>query len=351
MTRFYANSPKVRSAQTSPKGQDSRKSVLVYYFLSTEQFQPEVLVKHAVLAEKVGFDGVMISEHFHPWVDDKSAAGFAFSILGAIAVKTKKLSLITGVTTPLFRYHPAIVAQAAATIDRLSNGQFELGVGTGEKLNEGPLGFDFPDYPERAERMREAIEIMRRLLDGEKLTYKGKYYQTNSAKLYSPPRGKVPILMVAGGPKSANLASEMADGIITSVRNPTDTISKVISPARKSLGKSKKFKIVTMRWSIFARNEREAWEAIKSQRGLRTPNRDVEIDPEKLRKDADSLPREEILSKYSVASAVKDYIDIYKPLITEIRADTVVIQTTSLNQEKTIKMVGKRVLPELRKLR
>src|SRR5579863_3464185 len=99
----------------------------IFYYLGHEQFQPEELVKHAQLAEEVGFDGLFVSEHFNPWVADVGTAGFAFSTLGAIAQATQKILLMTGVTTPLFRYHPAIVAQAAATIDRLSNGRFILG--------------------------------------------------------------------------------------------------------------------------------------------------------------------------------------------------------------------------------
>src|SRR5580698_10927010 len=101
----------------------------IYYYLGHEQFQPEVLVHHAQLAEEAGFDGIFISEHFNPWVADKGAAGFALSTLGAIAQATKKIKLMTGVITPLYRYHPAVVAQAAATIDRLSDGRFMLGVG------------------------------------------------------------------------------------------------------------------------------------------------------------------------------------------------------------------------------
>src|SRR5579863_9768211 len=104
--------------------------VKIYYFLGHEQFQPEVLVKHAKLAEEAGFDGVLVSEHFHPWVEDRGAAGFAFSTLGAIAAVTKHIKLMTGVVSPLFRYHPAVVAQAASTIDRISNGRFLLGIGT-----------------------------------------------------------------------------------------------------------------------------------------------------------------------------------------------------------------------------
>ena len=123
------------------------------YFCGHEQFHPETLVRHAVLAEEAGFDMLMVSEHFHPWVDDVSASGFAFSTLGAIAEATQTVEIATAVTTPLFRYHPGVVAQAAATIDRLSGGRFTLGVGTGENLNEGPLGYTFPKYAERAARM------------------------------------------------------------------------------------------------------------------------------------------------------------------------------------------------------
>ena len=138
------------------------------YFCGHEQFQPEDLVRHAVLAEEAGFDMVLVSEHFHPWVDDLGASGFAFATIAAMAQATSSIEFTTGVTTPLWRFHPAVVAQAAATLDRLSAGRFNLGVGTGENLNEGPLGYTFPKYAERAARMREALEIMRRLLDGEK---------------------------------------------------------------------------------------------------------------------------------------------------------------------------------------
>ena len=165
-----------------------------YYFCGHEQWQPETLVEHAVAAEAAGFDGLLVSEHFHPWVDDAGASGYAFATLGAIARATSRVRLATGVTTPLFRYHPAVVAQAAATLDRLSGGRFDLGVGTGENINEGPLGLPFPGYGERARRLAEALEIMRRLLDGEKVTFEGRYYRTDRARLYSPPLGQGPHL-------------------------------------------------------------------------------------------------------------------------------------------------------------
>lgn len=326
-----------------------------YYFLSTEQFQPEVLIKHAVLAEKAGFDGLMISEHFHPWVDDKSASGNAFSILGALAVTTKKIKLMTGVVAPLFRYHPAVIAQFAATIDRLSGGRFELGLGTGEKLNEEPLGYKFPSYKERYERMIEAIEIINSLISEPQsissvTTFNGKYYQTERAGLYSTPISNIPMYLAAGGPKSARLAGKKTDGVITSVKETEDTIEKVVNPAleaAKDAGLTKP-KIIATRWSVFAKGREEAWQALQSQRGLRVPDRNKTSDPAKLRKQADSLPREKILSRYSVAKSFKEYVDIYKPLITEIKADIVVVQTTSVDQEKLIGTLGDDVLPRLR---
>ena len=145
------------------------------YFAGHEQFQPEDLVRHAVLAEEAGFDMIEVSEHFHPWVDDLGASGFAYATIAAMAQATERVEFVTGVTTPLWRFHPAVVAQAAATLDRLSGGRFTLGVGTGENLNEGPLGYEFPKYAERAARMSEALDIMRALLDGEKLTFDGEW--------------------------------------------------------------------------------------------------------------------------------------------------------------------------------
>ncbi|MGH8945090.1 MAG: LLM class flavin-dependent oxidoreductase, partial [Acidimicrobiia bacterium] len=233
------------------------------------------MVEHAAGAEKAGFDMALVSEHFHPWVDDDSAAGFAFATIGAMAVNTSRIELATGVTTPLFRYHPGVVAQAAATLDRLSDGRFTLGVGTGENINEGPLGYHFPAYAERNARMTEALEIMRSLLDGEKLDYEGEYYKTQRAQLYSPPLGRVPILLAAGGPKSATLAGEKADGVITSVKDPNETRERVIEPLKDAAEKAGRPApiVLATRWAIMAENEDQAWQAIHPWRGLRAPGR------------------------------------------------------------------------------
>lgn len=320
------------------------------YFCGHEQWQPEQLVRHAVLAEEAGFAYIVVSEHFHPWVDDVGASGFAFSTIGAIAQATSKVEIATGVTTPLFRYHPAIVAQAAATLDRLSGGRFHLGVGTGENLNEGPLGYEFPKYAERAARMTEAIEIMRRLLDGEKVTFEGHYYNTDRARLYSPPVSHVPIWLAAGAPKTSALAARMADGIITSVKDPAVTREKVIEPARAAALEAQRRTpwVLATRWSIFAQNDDEAWEALQAWRGLRAPGRLDAVDPMELRIRADQMPRDEVLDQYSRVTSADDYVETYLPLVTEVDAKVVTIQTTSLDQESTIAMLGRDVLPRLR---
>lgn len=320
------------------------------YFCGHEEWQPEELVQHAVLAEQSGFDMVVVSEHFHPWVDDESASGFAFSTIGAMAASTETIEFTTGVTTPLFRYHPGVVAQAAATLDRLSDGRFNLGVGTGENINEGPLGFDFPAYAERNARMTESLEIMRRLLDGEKLTYHGEYYETDRAKLYSPPVSKVPILMAAGGPKSATLAGEKAQGVITSVKDPAETHERVVEPLRAAAAESGNPDptILATRWSLFAADEDDAWQALYPWRGLRAPGRLEAVDPQELREKADQLPREEVLGRYSVVHSVDEIVDTYRPLVDELGADIVTFQMASLDQPSLIELLGHEVIPRLR---
>lgn len=320
------------------------------YFCGHEQWHPEQLVEHARLAEQAGFDMLVVSEHFHPWVDDHGAAGFAWSTIGAMAAVTNDVEFATGVTTPLWRFHPAVVAQAAATLDRLCNGRFNLGVGTGENINEGPLGFQFPGYAERAARMGEALEIMRRLLTGEKLTFPGEYYRTDRAKLYSPPLGPVPIWLAAGGPKSAALAAAKADGIITSVKDPAVTIERVLDPARRAAEAAGRAmpRVLATRWSVLAGSEDEAWEALLPWRGLRAPRRLEAVDPTDLRERADQLPREEVLGRYSIVTDADQIVETYRPLVETCAADIVTVQMASVDQESLIKMLGDEVLPRLR---
>lgn len=322
-------------------------STKFFYFLSVEAIQPEDIVRQAVAAEEAGFDGVMVSEHFHPWVEDVGSSGFAWSVMGAIATSTSKLEIMTAVTTPLWRIHPGVVAQAAATVDRLSSGRFTLGIGTGRAHDEEPLGFDYPSYSERADRLHEATEIIRRMLDGEKLTFNGRYYQTETAKLYSPPVHRIPVYIAAGGPKSAKLAASAADGIMVSVKQVTDTQEDVLAPAR---GINPDLGVAAARWVIMAEGEDEAWHALQPQRGLRAPNRDTELDPLKIQQAADALPRKDVLSKYSICSSNDEIFDVYQPLVTDMKADLVGFQVAALDEVGAIGRLGREVLPRLRGL-
>src|SRR3984957_14956542 len=291
------------------------------------------------------------SDDFHPWVDDTSAAGFVWSWLGAVAVKTQHVLLGTAVTSPLFHYNPGLVAQMAATVDRLSDGRLWLGVGTGEALNERPLGFPFPGYGERQARMEEALEIMHRLLAGEKVTFHGEYYATETAKLYSPPKGSVPILMAAGGPKSAAFAGTYAGGLITSVKDPADTVAKVIEPYRKAATEiGEEPRVLATRWTVLADGPDQAWRALSSMRGLRAPGRLEATDPAELRFKADEMDRDEGLASYTVVPDAAGLIEAYRPLVTDVGADLVSIQVMSADPMAAIKMIGKDVLPELRAL-
>jgi coenzyme F420-dependent glucose-6-phosphate dehydrogenase len=321
------------------------------WLCSHESYHPEDLVRQAVAAEAAGFDAVLGSDHFHPWVDDTSAAGFVWSWLGAVAVQTQNVLLGTAVTAPLFHYHPALVAQMAATTDRLSGGRLLLGVGTGEALNERPLGFPFPGYAERQARMQEALEIMHRLLAGEKVTFHGEYYTTETARLYSPPTGRVPILMAAGGPKSAQFAGTYADGLITSVKDPADTVAKVIGPYRKAATEAGNDHLVlATRWTVLAGDPVEAWQALSSMRGLRAPGRLEATDPAELRMRADEMDRDEVLSSYSVVPDAAGLVEAYRPLVADVGADLVSIQVMSADPFATIELIGKEVLPRLREL-
>jgi G6PDH family F420-dependent oxidoreductase len=183
------------------------------YKLSAEGFGPQELVRQARLAEASGFDFVEISDHFHPWLDSQGHSPFAWTVLGAIAATTDTIGLATGVTCPTVRYHPAIVAQAAATLALLSDGRFTLGLGAGERLNEHVVGRGFPAVAERQAMLREALEIIRLLWQGGYQSYRGEYLDLEDARLFDLPDELPVIAVAAGGPDAAELAAELGDGM------------------------------------------------------------------------------------------------------------------------------------------
>jgi coenzyme F420-dependent glucose-6-phosphate dehydrogenase len=185
------------------------------YKLCSEERTAAELVADAEGAEAAGFDLAAVSDHFHPWLDAQGQSPFAWTVLGAIARATERLTIGTAVTCPTVRLHPAIVAQAAATTATLLPGRWFLGVGTGERLNEHVVGGDWPEPDARRAMLREAIVIIRRLWSGDETSYQGAYLQVEAARLYSLPEEPPPLYVAASGEGAATLAAELGDGLIT----------------------------------------------------------------------------------------------------------------------------------------
>src|SRR3954452_19144892 len=184
------------------------------YGLSSEEHRPSDLVRHARLAEEAGFTFALISDHFHPWTDAQGQSSFVWSVLGGIAQATSKLEVGTGVTCPLIRTHPAIIAHAAATVGALMEDRCFLGVGAVENLNEHVLGDRWPDWDVRARMLVEAVEVIRDLWRGEVTSHEGEFYTVKNARIYPLPEQPVPIHVAASGPRAIKVAAEIGDGLI-----------------------------------------------------------------------------------------------------------------------------------------
>ncbi len=193
----------------------------VGYWLSSEEHGPRALVEHARLAEANGFEHAMISDHLHPWVPAQGHSPFVWGVLGAIAAATDHLHVATGVTAPVKRMHPVVVAHAAATAAVLLEGRFALGLGTGEALNEHVVGGAWPRPAIRRRVLREAIEVVRRLFAGGEVSYDGEHVTVEHAQLFTRPAEPPPIWVAASGRRSAQLAGEVADGIVGLAPDPS----------------------------------------------------------------------------------------------------------------------------------
>ena len=183
--------------------------------LSSEEHSPRRLVDIAELAEASGFDFVSISDHFHPWLDEQGHSPFVWTILGAIAERTKRVDVAVGVTCPTIRIHPVVLAHATATASALLGERFTWGVGTGEALNEHVLGDKWPPAPERLDMLEEALEVIRELWTGDEVSRKGRYYTVENARIYDAPTAPIPIVVSAFGPRAASVAARRGDGLWT----------------------------------------------------------------------------------------------------------------------------------------
>src|SRR5438270_2620858 len=182
------------------------------YFLSSEEFDPRELVRQARLAEQAGFEGLWISDHFHPWNDAQGHSAFVWSTIGAISQATSRMKLTTAVTCPTVRLHPAIVAQAAATSAILLEGRFALGLGSGEALNEHIFGDPWPRADERLEMLEEAVAVIRCLWQGGMQSHRGVHYRVENARIYDLLEQEPQILISGFGPKATDLAARNGDG-------------------------------------------------------------------------------------------------------------------------------------------
>lgn len=191
-------------------------------FLSSEEHGPTALVTQARQAEEAGLRSVFISDHFHPWLERQGESPFVWSVIGGIAATTT-LKVTTGVTCPTVRIHPAVIAQAAATANLMLEGRFAFGVGSGEALNEHVLGHRWPPTATRHEMLEEAVEVIRRLWEGESVTHHGRYYTVENARIYSRADTAPPILVSAFGPAATALAARIGEGLVTT-KPSADTV-------------------------------------------------------------------------------------------------------------------------------
>jgi G6PDH family F420-dependent oxidoreductase len=227
------------------------------YTLSSEEHGPRRLVELAAQAEASGFDFLTISDHFHPWVSNQGESPFVWATIGGVAIATERIPLAVGVTCPILRVHPAIVAHAAATATAMMPGRFALGVGTGELLNEHVTGQRWPSIEERREMLEEAVEIMRRLWTGDNVDHRGAHYRVENARLFTCPDEPPPVIVSAFGPVVAEMAARIGDGLWST--SPSDD---TIGEFERHGGHGPRYGQVTLCW---AEREEDAVKTVKEQ--------------------------------------------------------------------------------------
>lgn len=324
------------------------------YKASAEQFGPVELVEFGVLAEQMGFDSVFISDHFQPWMHDGGHAPAALPWLGALGTRTSRVLMGTSVLTPTFRYHPAVIAQAFATLGLLYPGRVILGVGTGEALNEVTLGLDWPDPPERFQRMKEAITLMRELWAGERVTFDGTYYSVKDATVYDRPAEPVPIYIGASGPAATRLAGRVADGFITtSGKAPslyTDTLLPALRDGVQKAGRSLDDLDTLMEMKVSFDPDRERavqdtrfWAAL----ALKPEQKAGIEDPLEMQRLADGLPIEQAASRWIVSDDPDEHVERIGTYL-DLGFRHLVFHAPGHDQERFLTLYGEQVLPRLR---
>jgi coenzyme F420-dependent glucose-6-phosphate dehydrogenase len=326
------------------------------YKASAEQFAPRELLEFACLAEETGFESVFISDHFQPWRHTGGHAPFSLAWLGALGARTSRIVMGTSVLTPTFRYHPAVVAQAFATLGAMFPDRVILGVGTGESLNETPAtGMAWPEPKERTGRLREAIDLIEQLWSGERVSFEGQYYRTHNATIYDRPPHPVPLYVAAAGPVVARLAGERAQGFIcTSGKNPDlyrETLLPAVATGLAKAGRATDTidRMIEMKVSFDtdaerARLDTRFWGALALTADEKMNVEDA-LEMERL---ADALPVERAAQRWIVSADPHEQVEKIRPYV-ELGFNHLVFHAPGPDQPRFLRLYSERVLPLLRK--
>jgi len=328
------------------------KLTLGYYSDITQRALSDA-IDHAVMAEKEGFDSVWTGDHFHPWVHTNAHCGFAWVWLGALGQRTSKVMMGTGLTAPTIRYHPAIVAQAYATLGDLYPGRAFIAVGTGEAMNEMPLGLKWPSFKERRERLEESVQIIRELWTKDFVTFRGQYYRLRNANLYTKPKKQIPLYIAANGPKVAELAGRYADGFLTLPfpdHQYTDVLFPAMNKGAKEAGRdpNKIEKLMELQMSYDedydnAVNSARWWAPTVMPIFFKAPI----ADPREIEAHGKLVSEEGLLTGWFISDDLDEHIKNIERYI-RLGFTNIHLQSSSPDEGKFIRAFGKRVLPYLR---
>jgi len=315
------------------------------FTLSCEEFPPRDLVRIAVSAQAAGFSFASISDHFHPWTDEQGHSPFAWSVIGAVAQAAENLPIGTGVTCPIFRFYPPIVAQAAATAAGMARAGFFLGVGTGENLNEHIVGQGWPPHGVRLDMLKEAISILRGLWKGSYYSHQGKYFTVENARLYSLPKAPPPIYMAASGPDAARVAGEVADGLISTAAN-----QRLVQTFESSGGAAKpKYVQFHVCYAADEKTARETALRCWSIAALPGSLHSALATPAEFMDAASLVTEEQVAKKVVCGPDPRLHKDKIRECI-EAGYDHIYIHQVGPEQEPCIDFYRREILPDLRKL-
>ena len=319
------------------------------YRAEAEGHQPDELLRYAALAQKIGIDFVPISDHFHPWFHTNAACPFAWSWMSAAAASIPDIRLGTIVTAPIDRYHPAVIAQAFATMDVMFPGRIFLALGTGEAMNDSPLGYPWPEFTERLERLKESLEIIRTLWNSDFVNYSGTYYTLKDANLYTKPKGRIPIYVAANGPKASELVGRYADGFVTfdTVKENIKDLWPIIDKAASDSGRSsdKIVKNVELFFSYSQDYQAALASARRWKSGLIHNVLDLAIhDPRELERRGNLISDEELEKVWTITTDADAVIKKVEKSIS-LGYNEIELHSASPSEETFLQMCNEEVLP------